>query len=70
MPTASRLAETGAVDIRADPSDSAANRPDGTDADYVYTTPVEPDIQKSTVELFGARLLVGSARLHGVAEMD
>jgi acyl transferase domain-containing protein/acyl-CoA synthetase (AMP-forming)/AMP-acid ligase II/acyl carrier protein len=43
----------------------AVNRPDGSDADQLYMTPVEPDIKKSTLEVLGGRLLVGSARLHG-----
>lgn len=43
----------------------AVNRPDGSDADYVYMTPVEPGIAKSTLEVFGGRLLVVSGRLRG-----
>jgi acyl transferase domain-containing protein/acyl-CoA synthetase (AMP-forming)/AMP-acid ligase II len=42
----------------------AVNRPDGSDADYAYMTPVEPGIKKSTLEVLGGRLLVGSMRLH------
>jgi malonyl CoA-acyl carrier protein transacylase/acyl carrier protein len=41
----------------------AVNRPDGSDADYAYMTPVEPGIKKSTLEVLGGRLLVGSMRL-------
>ncbi|WP_319436472.1 fatty-acid--AMP ligase [Mycobacterium sp. RTGN5] len=43
----------------------AVNRPDGSDADYAYMTPVEPDITKRILELLGGRLLVGSGRLQG-----
>jgi hypothetical protein len=43
----------------------AVNRPDGSDADYAYMTPVEPDITQRTLELLGGRLLVGSGRLQG-----
>jgi mycoketide-CoA synthase len=43
----------------------AANRPDGTDADYAYIRPLEPDIKKSTLEAMGGQLLVGSARGRG-----
>jgi hypothetical protein len=43
----------------------AVNRPDGSDADYVYVTPVEPGITKSTLEVFSGRLLVVSGRLRG-----
>ena len=41
---------------------AAANRPDGTDADYVYLRPVEPDIKKSTLEAMGGQLYLGSGR--------
>jgi hypothetical protein len=43
----------------------AANRPDGTDADYAYMRSVEPDMKKSTLEAMGGRLLVGSGRGRG-----
>jgi acyl transferase domain-containing protein/acyl-CoA synthetase (AMP-forming)/AMP-acid ligase II/acyl carrier protein len=43
----------------------AAIRPDGTDADYTYMRPVEPDITKSTLESIGGRLLVVSWRSRG-----
>lgn len=43
----------------------SVNRPDGSDADYVYVTPVEPGITKSTLEVFDGRLLVVSGRLRG-----
>ena len=40
----------------------AANRPDGTDADYVFIRPLEPGSKKSTLEGMGGQLLLGSAR--------
>jgi acyl transferase domain-containing protein/acyl-CoA synthetase (AMP-forming)/AMP-acid ligase II/acyl carrier protein/NADP-dependent 3-hydroxy acid dehydrogenase YdfG len=43
----------------------AVNRPDGTDADYVYLRPVEPDIKKSTLEGMGGQLYLGSGRGSG-----
>ena len=43
----------------------AANRPDGTDADYVDMRGVEPDIKKSTLEHIGGQLFVGSGRGRG-----
>ena len=42
----------------------AGNRPDGTDADYVYMRNPEPDIKKSTLEHIGGQLFVGSGRGH------
>ncbi len=43
----------------------AANRPDGTDADYVDMRNPEPDIKKSTLEHMGGQLLLGSGRGRG-----
>jgi hypothetical protein len=43
----------------------AANRPDGTDADYAYMRNLEPDIKKSTLEHMGGQLFVGSGRVRG-----
>ncbi len=43
----------------------AMNRPDGTDADYVYIRGSEPGITKSTLESMGGRLLVFSGRGRG-----
>ncbi|WP_304528656.1 type I polyketide synthase [Mycobacterium sp. E2327] len=43
----------------------AANRPDGTDADYVNMRGLEPDIKKSTLEHIGGQLFVGSGRGRG-----
>jgi hypothetical protein len=43
----------------------AANRPDGTDADYAYMRNLEPDIKKSTLEQMGGQLFVGSGRARG-----
>jgi hypothetical protein len=43
----------------------AANRPDGTDADYAYMRNLEPDIKKSTLEHMGGQLFVGSGRARG-----
>jgi hypothetical protein len=43
----------------------AANRPDGTDADYLYIRPVEPDIKQSTLEAMGGQLFVSSGRVRG-----
>jgi polyketide synthase 12 len=43
----------------------AANRPDGTDADYAYMRNLEPDIKKSTLERMGGQLFVGSGRGRG-----
>ncbi len=40
----------------------AANRPDGTEADYVYLRPLEPEIKKSTLEGMGGQLYLGSGR--------
>ena len=44
---------------------SAANRPDGTDADYFYIRNLEPDIKKSTLEHIGGQLFVASGRGRG-----
>jgi polyketide synthase 12 len=43
----------------------AANRPDGTDADYAYLRNLEPDIKKSTLEAMGGQLFLGSGRGQG-----
>jgi mycoketide-CoA synthase len=43
----------------------AANRPDGTDADYAYMRPLEPDSKKSTIEGMGGQLFLGSGRVGG-----
>lgn len=43
----------------------AANRPDGTDADYAYMRNLEPDMKKSTVEAMGGQLFLGSGRGRG-----
>ena len=43
----------------------AANRPDGTDADYLYMGNPEPDIRKGTLEHMGGKLFVGSGRVRG-----
>jgi len=43
----------------------AANRPDGTDADYAYLRNLEPQIKKSTLEQMGGQLFVGSGRVRG-----
>lgn len=43
----------------------AVIRPDGSAADDVYMSPVEPDITKRTLELLSGRLLIASARLEG-----
>jgi acyl transferase domain-containing protein/acyl-CoA synthetase (AMP-forming)/AMP-acid ligase II/NADPH:quinone reductase-like Zn-dependent oxidoreductase/acyl carrier protein len=43
----------------------AANRPDGTDADYAYMRNLEPDIKKSTLEAMGGQLFLGSGRGRG-----
>ncbi|OBI52407.1 type I polyketide synthase [Mycobacterium sp. E787] len=40
----------------------AANRPDGTDADYAYLRNLEPDIKRSTLEAMGGQLFLGSGR--------
>jgi hypothetical protein len=42
-----------------------ANRPDGTDADYMYGRLFEPDVGKRTLERMGGQLLVVSGRVHG-----
>ena len=44
---------------------AAANRPDGTDADYAYLRNLEPEITKSTLEHMGGQLFIGSGRVHG-----
>jgi acyl carrier protein len=46
----------------------AANRPDGTDADYAYLRNLEPDMKKSTVEAMGGQLFLGSGR--GLGKMS
>lgn len=43
----------------------AANRPDGTDADYAYLRNIEPDIKRSTLEAMGGQLFLGSGRGRG-----
>jgi mycoketide-CoA synthase len=47
----------------------AANRPDGTDADYAYMRPLEPDSKKSTIEGMGGQLFLGSGRVGGKMSM-
>jgi hypothetical protein len=44
----------------------AANRPDGTDADYAHMRAVEPGMKKSTLEGMGGQLFVGSGRGRGM----
>jgi len=44
---------------------SATNRPDGTDADYLYMRSVEPDITKSLLEAMGGQLFLSSGRACG-----
>jgi hypothetical protein len=43
----------------------AANRPDGTDADYLYMRNVHPDIKKSTLEATSGLLFLASGRGRG-----
>jgi hypothetical protein len=43
----------------------AANRPDGTDADYAYMRNLEPNMKKGTVEAMGGQLFLGSGRGRG-----
>ncbi len=43
----------------------AANRPDGTDADYLYMGNPEPHIRKGTLEHMRGQLFVGSGRVRG-----
>ncbi|WP_158015200.1 type I polyketide synthase [Mycobacterium basiliense] len=43
----------------------STNRPDGTDADYVYMRSVEPDITKSALEGMGGYVLLASGRFRG-----
>jgi hypothetical protein len=43
----------------------AANRPDGTDADYAYMRAVEPNMKKSTLEAMGGQMFLGSGRGSG-----
>jgi hypothetical protein len=43
----------------------AANRPDGTDADYASMIGLEPDIKKSTLEGMGGQLYLASGRGRG-----
>jgi hypothetical protein len=45
--------------------DPAANRPDGTDADYVYGRLIEPGISKGTLERIGGQLFVASGQVAG-----
>ncbi|MGB9303525.1 MAG: hypothetical protein WCB92_07585, partial [Mycobacterium sp.] len=45
--------------------DPAANRPDGTDADYAYGRLIEPGISKDTLERIGGQLFVASGRVPG-----
>jgi len=40
----------------------ATNRPDGTDADYVYMRNLEPDMKKSTLEAMGGQLFLATWR--------
>jgi hypothetical protein len=40
----------------------AANRPDGTDADYTYGRLIEPHIHKGALERIGGQLFVASGR--------
>ncbi len=43
----------------------AANRPDGTEADFAYMRNLEPDIKKNTLEAMGGQLFLGSGRGSG-----
>jgi hypothetical protein len=45
--------------------DPAANRPDGTDADYAYGRLIEPGITKDILERIGGQLFVASGRAPG-----
>ncbi|MCV7079013.1 hypothetical protein H7I94_27885 [Mycobacterium szulgai] len=45
--------------------DTAVNRPDGTEADYLSVQPIEPGIKKSRLEHMGGQLFLGSMRIHG-----
>lgn len=45
--------------------DPAANRPDGTDADYAYGRLIEPGIPKATLDRIGGQLFVASGRVAG-----
>lgn len=45
--------------------DPAANRPDGSDADYAYGRLIEPGIPKATLERIGGQLFVASGRIAG-----
>lgn len=45
--------------------DPLANRPDGTDADYVYGRLIEPGITKGALDRIGGQLFVASGRAPG-----
>lgn len=45
--------------------DPAANRPDGTDADYAYGRLIEPGIPTATLDRIGGQLFVASGRVAG-----
>ncbi len=45
--------------------DPAANRPDGTDADYAYGRLIEPGITKGALDRIGGQLFIASGRVPG-----
>ena len=47
------------------PLDPAANRPDGTDADYVWVRQMESRITPDILDRLGGSLFVASGRVHG-----
>jgi hypothetical protein len=44
---------------------AAANRPDGTDADYTYLRNLEPDMKQSLLDAMGGQLFLASGQGRG-----
>jgi hypothetical protein len=56
---------TGVVSSNLGAAPEAVNRPDGTDADYVFVTSLYPDMIRATMERVGGVLALLSARVRG-----
>lgn len=51
------------------PLDPAVNRPDGTDAEYLFLRPVDQGVTRHELERAGGHLVVASGRLNGMVSI-
>jgi hypothetical protein len=51
------------------PLDPAVNRPDGTDAEYLFLRPVDQGVTRHELERVGGHLVVASGRLNGTVSI-